>query len=230
MTVYKFDKRESRYGGDGWILQGAPDTFDPLSGMGVAHDLLEHKRNDDGSKEDELMALGAMLFVRGEGGYFHLFPHHPMASTDPGYQMSGDLERLWQGDEHWEGACWDPVADPGRTHRLGEDVEAWIDSAVKYVREEIEYDTCFERERARATAYLDAIPGWLRKGYRYARRRYARCSAGELTHMFHTIQEEADRMLKVCDVGERMEVEITACRCKVDVRLVSWWGDEYEGY
>ena len=44
---------------------------DPLGGMSVAHDMLEHFHNDQGSVYEELMALGASYYVRGETGFFN---------------------------------------------------------------------------------------------------------------------------------------------------------------
>jgi hypothetical protein len=38
-------------------------------GMGIAHDLLEHTPSKIGSYADEIMAAGASVYVRNEGGY-----------------------------------------------------------------------------------------------------------------------------------------------------------------
>jgi hypothetical protein len=53
----------------GFIGKNVPTEFVPLPGMGAAHDCLEHSPGDDGSIDNECMALGCSLWTRGMGGY-----------------------------------------------------------------------------------------------------------------------------------------------------------------
>lgn len=48
---------------DGWVPEGYQNV-DPIDGLGVAHDTLEHFENYDGSINGEFEALGSILFVR----------------------------------------------------------------------------------------------------------------------------------------------------------------------
>jgi hypothetical protein len=51
-----------------------PEWFpgaDPLGGVAVAHDILEHDNMTVGDVNEEIQALGRMHWIRGEGGYFH---------------------------------------------------------------------------------------------------------------------------------------------------------------
>lgn len=65
-----FEWREDQeLGGYGWIMKGQP-TFNASTGLGIAHDTLEHFANRYGSIADEMLAFGAILRVRVEGGYF----------------------------------------------------------------------------------------------------------------------------------------------------------------
>lgn len=50
-------------GSMGWRILSQP-TFTPASPRLVAHDIIEHGPNDDGSLEDEIRAIGAVAFVR----------------------------------------------------------------------------------------------------------------------------------------------------------------------
>lgn len=73
----------------GWRPKCQPD-FDPLTnGFGIAHDAMEHKDLSDSSLEAEVMAFGAMLYVRGENGWFA----EQQRGTHYSYQeiMGGDL-------------------------------------------------------------------------------------------------------------------------------------------
>jgi len=71
MMIRRYKKETSDQSGVGWLMIGAPSTYFPIGGMGVAHDLLEHRPTDSGTIEEELQALGAMIYIRGVGGFFH---------------------------------------------------------------------------------------------------------------------------------------------------------------
>lgn len=65
-----FEWREDReFGHDGWILKGFPN-FNASGGQGIAHDTLEHFKKGDGSLAHEMLAFGAIIFIRGETGWF----------------------------------------------------------------------------------------------------------------------------------------------------------------
>ena len=71
MHAIKFkysDKNANDFGIEGWVLKSAP-LFDPSLDMGIAHDVIEHKKGDKGTIEEEIEATGAFLFTRIESGY-----------------------------------------------------------------------------------------------------------------------------------------------------------------
>jgi len=70
MLTRTFEYREDNDGNVGFIPVNAPAMFNAGDGRIVAHDMLEHFTNTTCSWEDELLALGAMIYVRGEYGYF----------------------------------------------------------------------------------------------------------------------------------------------------------------
>lgn len=85
-TTFEFVCAEhEEFGENGWRLKSQPD-FDPLSGMAVAHDCLEHF-TDSADPADEFLALGAAMWIRDEN-YHARAGHH---TTDPGKHISGDL-------------------------------------------------------------------------------------------------------------------------------------------
>lgn len=65
MPKYYFEYVENGEYGSGLRMTNRPH-FDPVRGVGVAHDCLEHFHNDAGNTEAELEALGAMIHVRGD--------------------------------------------------------------------------------------------------------------------------------------------------------------------
>lgn len=177
MRTYTFVKKENRdYGYPGLILENAPDTYYPLSGMGVAHDVMEHHWNDDGSVRDEIMALGAALYVRGEeywnGRFF----------SNPGDQISPDLIDLFHS---WLGG--DYLPHPGRTLKLPDDEEGWIEKACENVAKELDCE-----EASEVKEFVEKARGWLRKGFRQAALRYRNAKKFELPYIFMQIEKAAD--------------------------------------
>jgi len=89
----EFEYRECEvYGGMGWVEKDAPKEYVCGMGMIVAHGVLEHVDTEyrKDSWEDELLALGAMTFIRGRNYFVNkMYP-------DVSDQMSGDLTRCFQ--------------------------------------------------------------------------------------------------------------------------------------
>lgn len=65
------DSRSSSSGLEGWVLNSTP-AFEPSAGMGLAHDIIEHKFKDKGTLEDEIQAIGALVFTRIESGFLNI--------------------------------------------------------------------------------------------------------------------------------------------------------------
>lgn len=61
LASFNFTFGTDQHGNDGWILK---PEFDVAGNMTIAHDTVEHFRDDDGSVEHELMAMGAVMFGR----------------------------------------------------------------------------------------------------------------------------------------------------------------------
>ena len=208
MRTFKFNKCEhEEWGGDGWLLVGAPSTYWPLGGMGIAHDLLEHTSTDDGSVRDEVMALGAALFTRGEGGYWSGSYH------GPGKHIGSDLPQL---AIQFDGLG--DLPEPGRTTRLDEEVEEWIEAACKDARQELIDEYASETNRSSVSSYLTRCRGWLRKGFRAARRRYKNRSACELSHLFKHIEVRADELLNHAEF-EQLVIQLDISRCDAKLYL-----------
>lgn len=153
--------------------------------MGVAHDVIEHRVRDSGSIEDELLALGACLLVRGQGGYW------ANSFSCPGYHIGSDIGEML-GLQY--GGVDDGIADPGRTLPLSSDVEAWISKAITQTQRLIRDDSKSHLDDD-VLDFCIRARGWLRRGYRRAQHRYQGISPFVLTHLFQTIEKQADRFL-----------------------------------
>ena len=189
---------------------------DPFPAMALAHDILEHGANDKGSTEEELIALGASLYVRDHGSYF---AQKGQYRTSPGENISGDLvEQISYMLNRGESLS---LRSPGRTTRCEDHIEDKFDIAiresVKEARERFsdpeDFPDLFKKNE------LWKIRGWLRRGYRSAIKRYrGRASAGDLCWLFMQIEKEGERVLKYGDEGMRFKffVDVTHGRVRVD--------------
>lgn len=207
MREYRF-RREiyEESGSEGWLLIGAPETYIPIGGMGLAHDIMEHRIGDTGSVEDELLALGAALYIRGEGGYWYKHRGTPC----PGYQLSGDFYDL---AHQYEGLY--NLSKPRRTTSLPDRVENWIEEACErgyshvmeyWHGEDLDLNGEDKDLADAVNSFIANIPGWLRRGYRMARRRYKSLRPYHLSETFAEIAEAADKHLKNAEEFEILVV------------------------
>ena len=177
-----------KYGSLGWRPKGM-DNADPLSGMAVAHDVLEHFPGGDMGVEDELQALGASFYVRKYTTNMHSL----------GANVAADLPDVL-AHVHSEGMSF---FSPGRTAPI--DVEYEVDDAIHHFREEAAYS----RQRT-SSQELAWVRGWMRRGYRRAVKRWGDIDTRSL---FDEIQREADRHLKRAEEGlTELEVKLTFYR------------------
>lgn len=217
MFVYE---RHEDFGSNGWREKDKPH-FQPLEGMAVAHDTLEHFPDDSREIEHELMALGAMLWVRGphygrhaaweniQASMTDVYPLHRWQDVPFGAPLPGMRRRL----SH------DPCSIEGDFHELNE-------TLFEFIRE-----NCHNGEDLKPNEvdflkiFVDRVVPWLRHGYRRARRRYCGDGRpgypGDLSSLFQKIQERADKLLKRCDfIGQEMTVDVNTRFYEAKVELV----------
>jgi hypothetical protein len=206
-------EEHEEYGTKGFRPKWMPQA-DPLGGMAVAHDILEHFPKDDGGVEAELQALGAALYIRGNGGYW--WESH---NTDPAYHVAGDFIELYRHCAYENFT----LLDPGRTTRLDdEEAERWCQNAardgLRSVHEEVSHLLVHMRDNE-DSEFLNAfcsdqtrlrVVGWLRKGYRRARKRYVGADPGIIVHsIFKPIAKTADKWLeRGAEEGMLLEVSV----------------------
>ena len=197
--TYTFDAAEhAEYGTIGfrptWYKAG-----DPLSGMAVAHDILEHFPGDDGRAEGEYMALGAALWIRGEGGYWS------NSMYSPEEQIASDFDMIWGIQPH--------VRPCGVAHDAA--LMARCRTAARLGRKNMRSNGR-EVSEVPTAADCERIARWLAKGYQRARRRYGRRGACQVAwDLFKPIEEAAERALKYAEQGMRLTVRVDYTRCKV---------------
>ena len=193
-------EEHQEYGSLGWREIGKC-YFQPLAGMAVAHDCLEHFPDDGSAIEHEIQALGASLHVRG--------PH-----PSNGYRASP-----W-----WENVQMDlftvfnlyafqntPFHKPPLTRKIpneeGEYQISKLLASLPGFLQENGYESDDEEGRQLLQTFVSYLRGWLRIGYRRAVKRY-RKESPYLQPLFYTIQRRADESLKHAEVGEQFVVSV----------------------
>ena len=193
MISFLFDVAEhEEYGTVGLRMAGKPH-FEPIGGMGVAHDMLEHFRDDPGTLSGELEALGASLFVRGE----HYYSDKGQYVREPWQNISGEfIQQVY----HCENRDEYELRDGGNHRKLDDEwaedqIRKTVREGFRLVRSDLDDDrlptwlTRWDRRRI--------LMGWMRRGFRRARRRYAKARDGMVTYTFRQIEDRVEKYLRV---------------------------------
>lgn len=188
------------FGGLGWREKGK-QHFEPLKGLAVAHDCLEHFPDDGPEIEHEVQALGASLHVRGLeiNNTYHSYERWESLESD-----MIELFRLYRYQDV-------KFNTPPRTTKLAADPEDQIDKLMSNLREFLESEMNDEDDDRTTSARLDSfvpkVRGWLRVGYRRAVRRW-RLESWQICSVFNRISEKADKYLKIAEDGDEIKVSV----------------------
>lgn len=201
MTTYRFVcEIHEEFGAKGWRMENETDA-DPATGRGVAHDILEHSHSKaaDFGVVGELVALGTILWLRGETG--ELDNSHHDFSTNMGVEFRDIFEHHINEDY--------PFPEPPKTRRLNRDTEQEIQQIIEYARKDI-LNECVEWSPDRVNSLLAMSIGYLRIGYRAALRRYQYRGLDNYTmaYLFKDIQRCADLKLNHAQIGDVMHIKV----------------------
>lgn len=172
------ERRESL----GWLMEGAPNTYEPAGGMTVAHDILEHQANDNGSIEHELMALGAMIHIREEGCYWS----RQGSLLKPVKHLSSGLVFLFNNyRDEFESL----TRYPKKTCAIHRH-EKLITTMFNHFRsDEYVSEVC---SRTFLHSWVNRALPWVRVGYRQSVARFRSIPSWTLTSCFISIQKQVD--------------------------------------
>lgn len=187
MKTYRFVcERHKEYGELGWRQEKQPD-FDPLGGMAVAHDIMEHFPNGDESPADEFQALGAGIVVRGEDYY----AQKGQFTTSPAKNAASDVPEIIRHIIYENMHLPEAPASRPLVAELEEHVREFVKESISLVESEFNEDENKEAMKA----IVKQAGGWFRVGIRRALRRY-KGRLFETSWTFSEIEKEADRLLK----------------------------------
>jgi hypothetical protein len=210
MKTYRFTVAEhEEFGSLGFKPSWYPHG-DPLGGMAVAHDILEHFPNDDGGAEGEFLALGAALYIRGETGYFQ---RHGNVNP-PEVHLSAEFDMIWRAHTERDGRS--DIREVSRVRNT-----ELLDTCRKIVRLGVKNleENGVEPEDLPNHGTRELIARWLAKGYVKAARRYRKLDQHTLSYVFGKIEEAADKALKYADEGQVLTVWLDLKRYDVRTDL-----------
>lgn len=213
MLKRRFEWTDNSDYGAGWtptFIKGA----DPTTGFGAAHDCLEHFPRCIGGFEGEMMAFGAMHFVRSE---------YPWPRGDIYYNQKGDLANFMRsGLMYGEQTLNDPGSVPTNSDYIDQStLRKMVRAAVMEILGE-EAD-----DRHNRAYYLRKLPpdpvnrimGWINKGVLKAEKRYAQwgISGWQATDLFMQIEEGFEKRAGSGEFGEYIDVRVDFSRHKVQI-------------
>ena len=205
MSRHVFDwKEDQEYGGYGWVLRGCPHFNATAYGRTLAHDVLEHFKPKYGDLTDEMLAFGAMVWGRVQGGWFYNLTYNP----SPAYHMAADLSRFLH--DHYCDPHTHSLLDPGATRRLNDDMEDEIEAALRQAVKNANAEYADEETGELFTmgATVERMRGWMRRGYRAAARRYKGNRPEELCWLFDALAAHIDKRHTHADEGEELVITI----------------------
>jgi hypothetical protein len=165
---------------------------------GIPHDIMDHFPDDNNSIESELLAIGALLYVRDQD-FSTVFDHvvrHP-----PATQMAASISLLYSylcSREKNNGKLFEcPLAPCGSSYsnlmgKISEGDDDILEDALVRLRSK-EDNTHFDVEDEdllHIQQYIDDATPWLVKGYLDAMDRYGNNSRADIRDIFIALQQE----------------------------------------
>ena len=199
---------ESEQGYSGLKANWLPDWFDPVNGISIFHDMLEHCDDDEGHQYQEIMALAAAYYTRIETGYLNQITEHHKNNVSRMQQFLWSF--IW--NEFDEERPYDIPPPPKGVESL-DNYHLFLLASQLAINTHTTYKSFPD----------DAIPhtaGWCAHGYRLAEKRFGCCP--DVIHLMNEFdrlweQNYPARTLRdlVLTHGDLITVKVDLHRCDV---------------
>jgi hypothetical protein len=202
------------YGEIGLRPSNEPNA-DPLGGMSTAHDMLEHMPGADFGVADELIAFGAILYVRGKTGWW---AHQGRYICDPVDNMVAEMPEILRHIEEI-GFMPAPSTRPLHDEYCEERIQRLVLKIPENAKKNGDVDILDLAEE-----HTEDIRSYLRIGVQRARRRYRHHDIWNVMETFNKIMETADKEIEHYKewADTRTEVRISANIRHVEVHT-QWY-------
>lgn len=192
--------RDPSTGELGLVLDGVQIDDMPMvdtDGYSIAHDIVEHVSGTEfiGEIQDELIALGAMWYVRGQLGDLRRDGRGIMHSVEQ--HFASDVSRMYE-----DFCCGTPLSVRGRPLRKTRSSE--IDHVIDTILEEAQLRHVDGSTATKRTQYEALVRQAMRVGYSTARRKYESRGRFFANNLFWNIQEAVERVHKYHELFDGM--------------------------
>lgn len=206
----------------GWVPNWIKG-FDATAGFGLAHDVLEHNHSRVASVENEFIALGAMLWGRGQGGYWQQ-KNYRSQKVEYSDNVPPDIVDILSRN----GLC---SPRPSRRFQLEDYVEQQLAATHTAVVRDWDYfkadsNVTWSPERIEELA-RNAMQ-WIRHGFRLADKRYETINCSHFCDIFWQIEKHelvAEPNSKDLEEGDTLHVEVL-----VERGLTRIWVNDHRDY
>ena len=201
------------FGELGVVSSQLQDHFDPVTGMGLAHDVLEHITPNGNPYVDEFLALGAFIHVRVEQG----FHNRGFDWGSLGYEIKNLLQ-----SHYWQDGDQIP-----NCNEVYEEEDSYWEEIYKQVEEGVgQFVEEEEIEDQDLIPSATQIANWILLGYGKAVRHYSEqnIDAYTLCHeVFKQIQAQVDQWLKGAEEGDQATLAVDFDQYEVTLVENYWW-------
>ncbi len=203
MRTVKLEAVQDLATGEVGLIASGMKLFDyPMtahSGSLIAHDLIEHQQGvrNIGSIDDELIALGACWYIRGQ---FHDLDRQHFSNIAAEAQLGSDVANLAR--HYNEGVAFRGAVPATRPCRHDEAFHAILEQGqALFAREQESGEE--PTDASRMTAYFAAALHCLRRGYRLAHRRFG--DPLNANALFWAIADAVEPHARVDYAGQRYQ-------------------------
>ena len=192
------------------------DSYEPISyPLGLAHDILEHLNGFE-TVADEIIAHGAMYWLRYEGGYV---PPTEYGRNITLQDIGSEWNNLFRAMET-NGRLY--VCEPQKL--LDEHIEAELAEIIEHGREAIRSDFADgDRIETHLEMISERFADWFRKGYRLAEKRYGKAGRTATCGVFSEIIRYMENLFKHEELESAQAssdgIRVIVDTCKATVRF-----------
>ncbi len=171
----------------GCLEKGAPATFQAFTGMGTAHDCLEHFKGDSGSVDDEFQALGCALWIRGYQGYFR---------NGVEFNMASECVNLWR--YFTDGV---PMKSAGNKKL---EFDYYINGIIEEAKLIMKAENFDNYTKKTYNPFYESMKYWMQIGLTKAKVKFK--YPGKTVSLFQDIEDKIDKKLKHAEEGDEIHV------------------------
>lgn len=200
---------DEEYSVEGWIPKGMPDFNALNTAYGLVHDVMEHTDRDDGSLAHELRAFGAMLYIRGDSGWFYrsggVGGYVSNVYSELGDLLVAGFSGVTKSGSESGARIWEPPPTRPLPDDSEHELQEAIRKAVGYVNEYGHPD----EELTLSTPVVQQALGWMRSGYRLCKRRFHGRDCHALGNTFQRLCDQLEGKMSIGEHGDELVIRVS---------------------